>query len=173
MVSLLNHIVFLVFFLTKTNGFLTRWKITWIDRNVRKIVWKHLLSHTRVTKALNSPKKRPQMVLIGKFSQPYSQYSVWAWASGGAVHPLFLHHLSDQCPGCPQTRLMIILATSITSYMTSNYWYTRSHFQCSNHTLHNWYLLPVLLSPVPYLVSTEVPYCHPLCNVDNRFTMVN
>ena len=29
------------------------------------------------------------MVLIGKFSQPYSKYPVQARASGGAVYPLF------------------------------------------------------------------------------------
>ena len=49
---------------------------------------KHSLNPIWVTKALNRPKKRPTMVLNGKFSQPYSEYPVPAWAPGGAVHPL-------------------------------------------------------------------------------------
>ena len=54
------------------------------------IIWKHLLNHTGVKEALNRPQKRPNMVLIGKFSQPYSQYPVRARASGGAVYPWYI-----------------------------------------------------------------------------------
>ena len=75
-------------FLTKTNGFLTRRKITWVNRNIPTILWKYFLNHTWVTEVLNRPQKRPHIVLIGKFSQPYSPYPVWARASGVALYPL-------------------------------------------------------------------------------------
>ena len=62
--------------------------VSWLPRsNNRFDIWKHLLNHILVTEALNMPQKCPHMVLIGKFSQPYSQYPVRAWAWGGAVYP--------------------------------------------------------------------------------------
>ena len=45
------------------------------------MTWKHLLNHICVTEALNRPQKPPNMALYHcKFSQPYSQFPVWAWA---------------------------------------------------------------------------------------------
>ena len=53
--------------------------MSWAPRsNDRFGVWKHLLNHMWVTEALNRPQKRPNMVMYGKFSQPYSQYPVRA-----------------------------------------------------------------------------------------------
>ena len=43
-------------------------------------MWKHLLNPICVTEAFNRPQNGPNFVLNGKFSQPYSQYSVWAGA---------------------------------------------------------------------------------------------
>ena len=48
-------------------------------------MWKPLLNPIWVCEALNRPQNCPNMVLNGKFSQPYIQYPVRARASGGAV----------------------------------------------------------------------------------------
>ena len=65
---------------------------SWLSHsNDRFCIWKHLLNHICVTEALNRPQKPPNMVLYqGKFSQPYSQYPVWARVRCGAVYfPLY------------------------------------------------------------------------------------
>ena len=61
------------------------------------------MNHIWVTEALNGPQKGHNMVLNGKFSQPYSQYPVQARASGGAVYPLCVSALRDSLQAHPTT----------------------------------------------------------------------
>ena len=55
--------------------------------------WEHLLTPIWVTDSWNSPQMDPNIVLYGKFSQPYSQYTVQARASSEAVYPLYNVHV--------------------------------------------------------------------------------
>ena len=50
--------------------------------------WEHLLTPIWVTKEWNRPQKGLNMVLNGKFSQPYVEYLVQAWITCRAVSPL-------------------------------------------------------------------------------------
>ena len=72
--------------------------MSWPPRsNDRFGVWNNLLNPLQVTEALNRPQKRPNMVLNDKFSQPYSQYSLRAWASDGVVYPMFVYPSLTWC----------------------------------------------------------------------------
>ena len=56
--------------------------------DLHKLVTSTLLLWDHAVTALNGPQKGPNMVLNGKFFQPYSQYPVRAQASDGVVNPL-------------------------------------------------------------------------------------
>ena len=92
MVSFLNHIFcwgrfwpkLMFFWRDRNNG-------SWPPRSYDFFcILKHLLNHICVTEALNRSQKPPNMVLYhGKFTQPFSQYPVWAGLTCGAVYPLY------------------------------------------------------------------------------------
>ena len=68
-------------YLTKTNVFdQIKDNVSWLPSfNDNFSKWKHLLNSIWVTEALNRSQKGPNMVLNGKFSQPYD-HPVWVQA---------------------------------------------------------------------------------------------
>ena len=117
--------------MTKTSVFFDQVEdnVSWPPRSTSQFgLWKHFFNPICVTEILNRPSKGPNMVLNCKFSQPFRQYPVRAWAYAQSRLSL-VRGIIGSIPQCMGSR-------RVCSIFTENNKNTRSLTICFESTSH-------------------------------------